>query len=48
MTRLGKVLCRQRCDDHQTTHGYRMGTKGFYVADPDGYIIGFSGSPATD
>jgi len=24
------------------------GTKGFYVADPDGYIIGFSGSPATD
>ena len=24
------------------------GTKGFYVADPDGYIIGFSGRPATD
>jgi len=24
------------------------GTKGFYVADPDGYIIGFSGTPATD
>jgi len=23
------------------------GTKGFYVADPDGYIIGFSGRPAT-
>ena len=24
------------------------GTKGFYVADPDGYIIGFSGRPTTD
>ena len=24
------------------------GTKGFYVEDPDGYIIGFSGRPATD
>ncbi len=23
------------------------GTKGFYVEDPDGYIIGFSGRPAT-
>ena len=22
------------------------GTKGFYVEDPDGYIIGFSGRPA--
>jgi len=24
------------------------GTKGFYVEDPDGYLIGFSGRPATD
>jgi len=24
------------------------GTRGFYIADPDGYIIGFSGRPATD
>lgn len=24
------------------------GTKDFYVADPDGYIIGFGGNPATD
>jgi uncharacterized glyoxalase superfamily protein PhnB len=23
------------------------GTKGFYVEDPDGYIIGFGGRPAT-
>ena len=24
------------------------GTKGFYVEDPDGYIIGFGGRPAAD
>ena len=43
-----RSIRRAKIGDHQASYGHRIGTKDFYVEDPDGHVISFGGDPKTN